>query len=67
MKDIFNMLVFVLFVDKNIVNYDCYKRKFEILGMLNRKFLILEEKKLDIYLYIEDWFMFKCGLESIFY
>lgn len=54
MKDIFNMLVFVLFVDKNIVNYDCYKRKFEILGMLNRKFLILEEKNLDIYLYIED-------------
>lgn len=46
MKDIFNMLVFVLFVDKNIVNYDCYKRKFEILGMLNRKFLILEEKNL---------------------
>lgn len=45
MKDIFNMLVFVLFVDKNIVNYDCYKRKFEILGMMNRKFLILEEKK----------------------
>lgn len=67
MKDIFNMLVFVLFVDKNIVNYDCYKRKFEILGMLNRKFLILEEKNLDIYLYIEDWFIFKCGLESIFY
>lgn len=54
MKDIFNMLVFVLFVDKNIVNYDCCKRKFEILGMLNRKFLILEEKNLDIYLYIED-------------
>lgn len=45
MKDIFNMLVFVLFVDKIIVNYDCYKRKFEILGMMNRKFLILEEKK----------------------
>lgn len=49
MKDIFNMSVFALFVDKNIVNYDCYKRKSEIPGMLNRKFLILEEKNPDIY------------------
>lgn len=51
MKDIFNMLVFVLFVDKNIVNYDCCKGKFEIIGMLNRKFFW--EKK-DLYLCIED-------------
>lgn len=67
MKDIFNMSVFALFVDKNIVNYDCYKRKSEIPGMLNRKFLILEEKNPDRYSYIEDRFMFKCGLESIFF
>lgn len=52
MKDIFNMSVFALFVDKNIVNYGCYKRKSEIPGMLNRKFLILEEKKTQTYIHI---------------
>lgn len=49
MKDLFSMSVFALFVDKNIVNYDCYKGKPEIIGMLNRKFFWKKNRPVLMY------------------
>lgn len=43
------MSVFALFVDKNIVNYDCCKGKPEIIGMLNRKFFWKKKRPVLMY------------------